>query len=165
MKKITCLLALAALLYLSGCRPAAINDYQDYSASSVTALGGNWKLTKATQTDEDAKRKGFPYKTLDISTALNLNAVRLTLNANNGAPSTAIVNYGTAPSIFKITNGNWLLDNKDKPSQLWLANATDTTKFILGDYNKLSNNILSLKQKKFLGNVEMITYEYEFSRN
>jgi hypothetical protein len=165
MKKIACLFALAALLYLSGCKPASLNEYDSYSAANVAALAGNWKLTKAVQGDEDSKRKAFPYKTLDITNVLNLTEIRLALVSSGGNPTTATVNYGAAPRIFKITSGNWLLDNKDKPGQLWLANATDTTKFILGSYGSIANDKITLKQTKNLGTTSMVTYEYEFSRN
>ncbi len=165
MKKLTLITAISALLIFAACKPESIKDYEPYSSVSLNSIQGQWKLVKVTQTDEDSKRKLFPYKTLDLSSALNLNNIAVTLNTNAAAPSNFTINYGTAPSIFKITSGNWLLDDINKPGKLWLINGADTVKFTMGSYSLLDNKKMLLKQIKSLSGTAMITYEYEFSKN
>lgn len=165
MKKITIIAAFAGLLILSACKPESLKEYTPYSGFELASLQGTWKVTRITQTDEDSKRKNFPFKTLDLTPYLNLSAVTLTLNTSGTAPSTFAANYGTAPAIFNLSAGNWKLDNNDKPGNVWLINGTDTTKFVLGSYNLLPNKKLLLKQTKYLGTTPMISYEYEFSKN
>jgi Domain of unknown function (DUF5004) len=165
MKQITFILAISGLLLFAACKPAAIKDYEAYSAATVSSFQGVWKLTKATQTDDDSRRKLFPYKTLDLTSSLNLTDVKVTFNVTGNAPSGLSVNYGAAPQIFKISTGTWKLDDNNKPGKLWMINGNDTTKFTLGAYSQLSSNKMSLKQVKSLGTTEMITYEYEFSKN
>jgi len=165
MKKITIIAAFAGLLLFSACKPETLKDFIPYSGFELANLQGTWKITKITQTDEDAKRKDFPFKTLDLTPYLNLSAVTLTFNTSGTQPSTFTVNYGSAPQVFNLTSGSWNLDNIDKPGNLSLINGTDTTKFVLGSYNLLPNKKLLLKQTKYLGTTPMISYEYEFSKN
>ena len=165
MKKLTIIIAVAGILIFTGCKPEDIKSYEPYSAYNINNLQGTWKVSKVTQSDEDSKRKNFPYKTLDLTTSLNLSGIEISLNLNAAKPSTFSVNYGTAPQMFKFTEGNWQLDDVNKPGKFWLINNLDTVKFVLGAYTTLANNKLVLKQTKFLGNTPMITYEYEFSKN
>ncbi|MEO6406095.1 MAG: DUF5004 domain-containing protein [Ferruginibacter sp.] len=165
MKKITTILAISTILVFAACKPESIKNYQAYSGYSLDAFQGQWKLTKATQTDEDSKSKLFPYKTLDLTTFLNLTDIALNLNLASAVPATFTTAYGNAPKIFKLTTGNWKLDDNNKPGKLWLINGTDTTKFTIGSYNQLVNKKLVLKQVKYLGTTAVITYEYEFSKN
>jgi hypothetical protein len=165
MKKITFIIAISGILLLAACKRESIKDYQSLSNYSLQALEGSWKLTKVTQTDEDSKRKLFPYKTMDLTSYLNLTNVALTLNLASAVPGTFAANYGTAPKIFKFTSGNWKLDDNNKPGKLWLINGTDTTKFIMGSYTQLGDKKLVLKKIKSLGGVPMIIYDYEFSKN
>lgn len=165
MKKITFIIAIAGLLFFAACRPESIKEYETFSSADVTSFQGLWKLTKVTQTDEDSKRKLFPYKTLDLTSSLNFTDIKLTLNLNGSVPAAFTANYGAAPQIFKISGGTWKVDDNNKPGKLWLINGTDTTKFTLGAYSKLQNNKMSLKQVKSLGATQMITYDYEFSKN
>jgi Domain of unknown function (DUF5004) len=165
MKKITFIIAIIGLLLFAACKPAAIKDYETFSAADVTSFQGQWKITKVTQTDEDSKRKLFPYKVVDLTSTLNMLDIRLILNLNGGVPAAFTANYGAAPQIFKIAGGTWKVDDNKKPGKLWLINGTDTSKFTIGAYSQLQNNKMSLKQVKSLGSTEMITYEYEFSKN
>jgi hypothetical protein len=165
MKKIVFALLVSAALYLAACKPESLKTYEPNSAFSLTNLQGTWKLTKVTQKDEDAIRKGFPYKELDVTTALNQNLVTLTFNLNGAAPGGYVINYGTAAKLLKVGNGNWILDDINKPGRINLASGTDTAKLILGSYANLLNNKLILVQKKFFNGKEAITYNYEFSKN
>lgn len=165
MKKITLITAISGLLFFAACKPESLKDYESYSSVSLNSIQGQWKISKVTQTDEDSKRKLFPYKTLDLTSSLSLSTISLTLNTTTGTPSTFAVNYGTAPSVFKISAGNWQLDDINKPGKLWLINGVDTVKFTLGAYSMLDNKKLLLKQVKSLSGTAMITYDYEFSKN
>jgi Domain of unknown function (DUF5004) len=165
MKKLAFIIAISGLLLFAACKPESIKGYEPFSSVNVNTLQGQWKIISVTQTDEDSKRKLFPYKTLDVTSLLNLSDVKLSLNASGSAPSTFTAAYGTAPQIFKLSSGTWKLDDNNKPGALWLINASDTVKFTLGAYGKLANNKMSLKQVKSLGGTAMITYEYEFSKN
>jgi Domain of unknown function (DUF5004) len=165
MKKITFIIAISGLLLFAACKPESLKDYQTFSSASITSLKGVWKLSKVTQTDEDSRRKLFPYKTLDLTSSLKLTDVVLTLNGDATAPTNFTINYGAAPQVFKISTGTWKLDDNNKPGKLWIINGVDTTKFTLGAYSQLANNKMSLKQFKSLGATQMITYEYEFSKN
>jgi len=165
MKRITLIIAILGLLFFTACRPESLKDYESYSSVNLNSFQGQWKISKVTQSDEDSKRKLFPYKTLDLTNSLNLSAISVNLNIASSAPSTFTVNYGTAPQIFKITSGSWKLDDINKPGNLWLINGVDTVKFIIGAYSQIANRKLSLKQVKSLGGTAMVTYEYEFSKN
>lgn len=165
MKKITCIIAISGLLLFAACKPESLKDYQSFSAVNLSSFQGTWKISKVTQSDEDSKRKLFPYKTLDLTTSLNLTDIALTLNTASAAPAGFTVNYGTAPKVFKITSGSWILDDINKPGKLSLINGTDTVKFTLGAYSQLANKKLVLKQIKSLGGTAMVTYDYEFSKN
>ncbi len=165
MKKITTIIAISALLVYAACKPESIKDYQSSSAYSLEAFQGQWKITKVTQTDEDSKGKLFPYKTLDLTSVMSLTDIVLGLNVASATPANFTLTYGNAPKIFKLSAGNWKLDDNNKPGKLWLINGTDTTKFTIGSYNQLVNKKLLLKQIKYLGTAAMITYDYEFSKN
>jgi len=165
MKKLTLITAISALLLFGACKPESIKDYEPYSSVSLNSIQGQWKLSKVTQSDEDSKRKLFPYKTLDLTSSLNLTNISVTLNTAASAPSNFTINYGTAPSIFKITSGTWKLDDVNKPGNLWLINGPDTVKFTMGAYSLLDNKKMLLKQIKSLSGTAMVTYEYEFSKN
>lgn len=165
MKKILLAIMVVATLYIASCKPESLKDYETSSAFNLSNLQGAWKLSKVTQRDEDAARKGFPYKDLDITNALGQTQVVLTLNLNAGAPGTYTINYGTAAKLLKVGNGNWILDDVNKPGKLNLASPTDTAKLILGSYANLLNNKLVVVQKKYFNGKEAITYNYEFSKN
>lgn len=165
MKKITIIAAFAGLMLFYACQPETLKEYTPYSGFELANLQGTWKITRITQTDEDAKRKNFPYKTLDVTPYLDLSGITLTFNISGTQPSTFEANYGPAPKVFNLSSGTWMLDNVGKPGNLSLINGTDTTKFVLGSYNLLPNNRLLLKQTKYLGTTPVISYEYEFSKN
>lgn len=165
MKRIVFAIMVSAALSLAACKPESLKEYESNSAFSINTLQGAWKLTKVTQVDEDAARKGFPYKVLDITAPLAQTQVVLTLALNGSNPGTYTINYGTAAKLLKVGNGNWSLDNVAKPGKMNLNTASDTTKLIMGAYGNLQNGKLLLVQKKFIGTKEAITYNYEFSKN
>lgn len=161
MKKTFYGLLIVCILAIASCKPDSIKDFTTNSAYNIANLQGVWKLSKAVQTDEDAKRKNFPNKTNDITNLFNLTDITVTLAASGALT----VDYGAAPALFNTTTGNWKLDNPAKPGNLWFINGTDTTKFVLGSYDNLRNKKLVLKQTKYYGKVPMVGYDYEFSKN
>ena len=152
---------MVCIIAIASCKPDSIKSFQGYSAYSTSSLQGVWKLTKAVESDEDAKRKNFPFKTQDITNLFNLTDITVTLAADGSVTA----NYGTAPTLFNLTTGSWKLDNPRTPSQLFFISGVDTTKFILGAYNNLPAKKLVLKQTKYSGTTPMVSYDYEFSKN
>jgi hypothetical protein len=165
MKKILTFLSIAAVAGFSACKPEAIKDYEaPSSAFKLADLSGTWKMTGITQTDEDAARKGFPYKTLDLTTATNATQVKFTINMNGANPGTFAIDHGTGTKLFKSTAGNWLVDNAAKPSQVWFANAGDTVKFIIQGYDNFVNGKMILKRNRTLSNKALVSYIYSFTK-
>ncbi|RYF83815.1 MAG: DUF5004 domain-containing protein [Chitinophagaceae bacterium] len=89
--KITSLILLAGVLVTS-CRPENFKEIGTQS-SVVSSLAGTWKLTRVTQTDEDAKSKGFNYgpvniQQMDLTNVFPYTDFKLTLNATGNTPTT-----------------------------------------------------------------------------
>lgn len=165
MKKLLIAAATVAVFFITSCQPEAFKDFESNSAFSVSKLQGTWKITKVTQTDEFAASKGFPYKTLDLTSLLKQNEITLTFAATGGAPGAYTINYGTAAKLLGVANGNWKLDNLEQPQKLDLASGTDTAKLTMANYSLLANNKLMLIQRKMQGNKLVLSYTYEFSKN
>lgn len=162
-KKIT--LALAATLVLAACKPDKVKDYQPAELGSVKSIAGVWKGTSVIQRDNDAERKNFPYKSQDITSFVDFTKVKLTLQENNGQPTTFSVDQaGAAVNIFKFSTGTWKVDNAGKVGTIALINSNDTIRLVLGNYGLLSQNTMMLKQAKTLLGTEVITYEFNFSK-
>jgi hypothetical protein len=86
INKIAVVVILATII-LAACRPASFEDL-GVQRNFLQSVNGTWKLTKATQVDEDAAKKGFPYQQLDITNLFPYTSFVLTLNVNNNAPAT-----------------------------------------------------------------------------
>jgi hypothetical protein len=159
------LLMLAVTLALASCKPESIKDYEPVELGSVKTIAGVWTGSSVTQIDNDAVRKNFPYKTMDVTGLLEFNKVKLTLQQNNGQPAGFTIDHGTAPPIFKLTSGTWKVDNTEKVGTVSLINGTDTVKMTMGSYNLFASNKMLLRQakKNELG-VDVITYEFYFSK-
>jgi Domain of unknown function (DUF5004) len=165
MKKIFSILAIAAAAGFAACKPDAIKDYEAASSAfKVSDLSGTWRMTAISQTDEDATRKGFPYKTVDLTNVVNASQIKFTINMNGGNPGTFAIDHGTGAKLFKSTSGNWLVDNASKPSQMWFANAGDTVKFIIQGYDNFLNNRMVLKRNRSLGGKTQVSYIYSFNK-
>ena len=163
MIRSTLLIMLVAVV-ITSCQPEKMKDYVPVTTGGVESIAGTWTGTTVLQTDMDAQRKNFPYKTQDISNLLEFNKVKITLTANAGQPTTFNIDHGTAPPIFKITSGTWKVDNAQKVGNISLINGTDTIKLVLGSYSLLASNKMLLKQSKTLLGVEVINYEFNFSK-
>ena len=104
------LLVLSAAVFFAACTPVAHKEIGE-QRNILSSLEGTWKLTKATQVDEAAKAKGFPFKELDITNLFPYTDFKLTLTLNAGAPGTFTTIPGASPKIIKLTSGTWTVDD------------------------------------------------------
>ena len=174
MKKIfrqISILGITAVL-LNACKPD--NDFMvGQPANRVEQLTGTWKLETVTQTDllaqnynyADPSRPTVDLVKQDITVAAPFTDIALTLVSDAVAPTTFSVNYGAGPKIFKLTSGNWKVDDILAPGKIQLINGTDTTNTIIGGVNNLSAGILSLQLTKYQGTKAVTRYNYNFKKN
>lgn len=161
-RSICALLAITAVL--AACKPESLKDYEPVTTGDVKAIAGTWTGTTVLQRDNDAERKNFPYKAMDVTNTLEFNKVKLTLQENNGQPAAFTIDHGTAPRIFKLTSGTWKVDDASKVGVITLMNAGDSIRLILGNYNLIRDNKMKLTQSKTLLGKDVITYEFNFSK-
>jgi hypothetical protein len=162
-KTINSLLAVSVLaVSVWSCRPDEIKEYSAVNNGSATSLVGTWNGASVIQRDVGAENKNFPYKSQDITSALQFNTLKLTLNGSTSG--TFSINYGSAPQFFKFSSGNWTVDNVNKVGKLYLVNGVDSIVLDMGSYNYLLQNKLQLKQTKFLLGKPAIIYEYLFTK-
>jgi hypothetical protein len=161
---------LAAIL-LQACTPESYKSVGT-PVNTLASLAGTWQITKVTQTDENAKNNGFSYapiniQTMDLTNVFPYTDFKLTLNLNNGVPSTFTTVPGNSPKIIKLASGNWSVDNADYPKVITFANATDTARVTLGSYPVGSTTpvlkISALRTDASSGKL-LISYSYEFSK-
>jgi Domain of unknown function (DUF5004) len=157
-------IALAAMIVLAACTPDDTKDYVPVVSGNVKSVAGVWTGSSVLQRDNDAERKNFPYKSMDITGVLEFNKVKLTLQENNGAPTTFTVDHGGAPQIFRLTTGTWKVDDTEKVGMISLINNNDTIRLTLGSYNLIAENKMKLTQSRTLLGKEVITYEFNFSK-
>lgn len=167
MKKIfkTGLLMLSVSILFTACQPAEHKEL-DAPRNILNSLEGTWKLIKATQVDEAAKAKGFPFKEIDLTTLFPYTDFKLTLNLNAGAPGTFTTVPGASPKLIKLTSGNWSVDNLNNPKNITLTSGAATEVTTLGGYPVGASNTLKLavvKKEAATGKV-VITYSYEFAK-
>ncbi|MEP7256552.1 MAG: DUF5004 domain-containing protein [Ferruginibacter sp.] len=164
INKIAIVMMLATIVFVS-CKPDSIEDMGG-KRDLLQSINGTWKLTKATQVDEDASKKGFPYQQLDITSLFPYTSFSLTLNVTSGAPTTFTTNPGTSPKIVKLSSGNWTVDNVTNPKNLYLVNGAATDTITLGGYPVGASTSLKLikeKRDKTTGKL-LISYSYEFAK-
>ena len=149
---------------IAACHPDSAKNYIPRKAGDVASVTGTWKGTLVTQRDNDAERKNFPYKTQDITAALDFTKVTLTLNSSSGLPGNFTINYNGAPAYFKISSGQWKADNITKIGKIQLFNGNDTINMTMGSYLLIDQNKLQIKQVKTLLGKEAVTYEFNFSK-
>lgn len=155
---------LSAVMVLTSCQPDEPKEFVPVTTGDVQSIAGIWTGSSVLQIDNDATRKNFPYKSMDVTSVLDFTKVKLTLQQNNGQPSTFTIDHGTAPQIFRFSTGTWKVDNADKVGKISLINSGDTIHLVLGSYNLLAANKMMLKQAKTLLGKDVITYEYNFSK-
>lgn len=158
-------LLLITIVILSSCRPDSLKDL-GAERGYLESLNGTWKLTKATQVDEDAAKKGFPYQQLDITNLFPYTSFVFTLNVSAGAPTTFTAVSGTSPKIIKLPSGNWTVDDLKYPKNIYLKNGAATDTVSLGGYPVGAAATLKLtKEKKDATTGKLlISYSYEFAK-
>lgn len=156
--------AAALLVMMWSCKPDAVKPYEDRTTGTVSSIAGVWKGNMVIQRDNGAENKNFPYKSEDITAALQADQWKLTLNANGNAPSTFSIDYGTGMPFFSFNTGTWGVDNADKVSKVYLINGVDSIKLTMGSYQNLAASKLLLRQQKLLLGNPAITYEYTFTK-
>jgi hypothetical protein len=164
------LCTVAAVVLLFACRR---DKYKELGLPTTVAssLAGTWKLTKVTQTDEDAKNKGFQYgsvniQTMDLTNTFPYTDFKLTLNTNGSTPTTFTTTPGNSPKIIRLASGNWTFDNPTYPKVITMSNATDTARITLGAYPSGAVPVLKItsERRDATTNKLLISYSYEFSK-
>lgn len=164
INKIAIAITLATIVLVS-CNPESFED-MGVQRNFLQSVNGTWKLTKATQVDEDAAKKGFPYQQLDITNLFPYTSFVLTLNVTGNAPTTFSTVQGTAPKIVKLGNGNWTVDNLNYPKNIYLSNGAATDTISLGGYPVGASTTLKISKEKrdaVTGKL-LISYSYEFAK-
>jgi hypothetical protein len=156
--------AIVSAVVLPNCQPESAKVYIPRESGNVASVTGVWKGVSVIQRDNDAEKKNFPYKTQDITSALDFTKVTLTLNSSSNLPGTFTINYGTAPAFFKLTSGQWKADNVNKIGSIQLYNGLDTVKLVMGNYLLLDQNKMKIVQAKTLLGQAVVTYEFNFSK-
>jgi hypothetical protein len=153
-----CFVAFAGIF---SCKPEAFKNVGT-PTGNLDALNGNWRLTKVTQTDVDAQKKGFPFQTMDLTNVFPYTEFKMSFNVE---AKTFTATPGNSPNILRLTSGSWAPDNVNAPQNLTLVNGTDTSRIVLGGYPNSVNPNLRLKvdRKDAAGKV-LISYNYEFSK-
>lgn len=159
------LLLLTFAMIFTACSPAERKEIGE-QRDIIQSLAGTWKLTKATQVDEDAAKKGFPYKELDITALFPYTNFVLKLDVNNGTPSTFTTTPGSSPKLIKLSAGSWTVDNVDAPKVITLTSGSATEKVTLGGYPTGPYSTLKLKveRKDVATGKLLISYSYEFAK-
>ena len=154
-----------AAVLLTACQPDAHKEL-GAPKNIINSLQGTWKLTKATQVDEDAKAKGFPFKEKDLTTLFPYTDFRLTFNLDRGNPATFTTTPGASPKIIKLTSGTWTVDNAEYPKNITLTSGATNEVTTLGGYPSELSNILKLKVEKRDASTGklLISYSYEFAK-
>lgn len=159
------LLVLTAAVFFAACTPEAHKEIGE-QRNVLASLEGTWKLTKATQVDESAKAKGFPFKEIDITNLFPYTDFKLTLNLNAGAPGTFTTTPGASPKIIKLTSGSWAVDDAQQPKNITLSSGATTEVTTLGGYPVAASNTLKLKveRKEAATGKVVVSYSYEFAK-
>lgn len=176
MKKIIKIAGLFAIIIslLDACTPD--KDFTIGAPQNRPAqLAGTWKLQTVSQIDLIAKNYNFvdPSRTdisliqQDISDAAAFTDMSMVLSIDAAnVPTTFTINYGNAPKIFKISSGNWKVDDLKAPGNIKMINGTDTISTIIGGVNNLSSNLMTLQLIKYQQSGKPATqYNYNFKKN
>lgn len=163
-KLITCFI-LAAVIF-AACRPEKFEEVGE-PRDIPSSFAGTWKLTKATQKDEDAAKKGFPYTTLDLAAIFPYTDYQLKLDVNsNGTLGNFTATPGNSPAIINLTSGTWSVDDGKAPTSIIFKQGSNTQAVTLGAYPIVSSNqklTFRIEKKDGTGKV-MISYTYEFTK-
>ena len=142
-------------------------------ANRISQLSGTWKLQTVTQTDLSAQNNNFvdparPDVNLisqDVTAAAAFTDITLAFMNDANGPTTFNINYGAAPPIFRLSSGNWNVDNLQAPGVIKFINGADTTNTTIGGLNNLASNMLTLSVIRYQGVKAVTRYNYNFSKN
>ncbi len=130
-------------------------------------IKGTWKVSTASQIDNDAVNKNFPLavQKLDLTTRFPYNTVVFAFNGETTGTYT-ITNPGGAPLFFPLT-GTWSLDGtKNGPVRVKLVSGTQTAFLDFAKAYRASDNKLSLKFSRANSDGKVfLSYEFNFNRN
>ncbi|RYY62271.1 MAG: DUF5004 domain-containing protein [Chitinophagaceae bacterium] len=157
------LVYLLLVLLVAGCQPDAHKEVGEVR-NIVQSLNGTWKLTKVTQRDEEATRKGFPFRDLDLTTVFPYSDFTLTLNTDGSGPTTYTSVQGNAPQILKTPSGSWTVDDPTYPGVITLGAGASGDAIRLGAYPVGAETNLSLTVQRKDGDKLVMSYIYEFSK-
>ncbi|MDF2381601.1 DUF5004 domain-containing protein [Nostoc ellipsosporum NOK] len=160
------LVLLAAITMLNACRP---DKFDEVGANRrvTDSFAGTWKLTKVTQKDEDAARKGFPYSVLDLTTLFAYTDYSLTLNVTNGGQTTTFsTTAGNSPAVIAVANGDWSAGPTQYPTYVAFKQGSATDTLTLGSYPAGGRNVLQLKKERKDASTGklLVSYTYEFTK-
>lgn len=158
------LIMLLGLVLFASCEPTEIPEI-GAPRDVLTSFSGTYTVSKVTQIDEAAAKKGFPYKTLDVTKFYT--GLKATFNiSSDKSPTTFTITPGTSGnSISSISSGTWTVDNVKAPKEITLSSGGNTSKVIMGNYTLLDANKMMLKVVRKQGTTVVLTYEFEFTRN
>lgn len=160
-------LVLAVGLY--GCSPqtdfAPLGEKTDVSEAF---LGGTWKLSKVTQYDAEAVRKGFPNeKYVQFADLTTVYPAFTQYTISFSGSSYTVANTGNAP-VFLGTGGTWKFDDsKTGPRTVEL---TTTAGKVLAELGSASyrattdKNLVLVYTRRTAEGKAIIRYFYEFTK-
>lgn len=154
---------LLGLALFSSCEPTEVPKI-GAPRNVINSFSGNYTITKVTQIDEAAVKKGFPYKTMDVTRFYT--GLKATFNVAGEVPTTFSITPGTSGnSVSTLSSGWWTVDNDLAPKEIILKNGATTSKIIMGNYTLLDANKMMLKVVRKQGTNVVLTYEFEFTKN
>ena len=162
----TILIFIFSILILASCSPDEFPALGD-RADRVSQLTGTWSLTKVTQEDKDAVRKGFPFfaQVQDITNAFPYTSITLSLNVDN----TFTLDNGNGPNILGgLSSGTWAVDDQMFPSTLIFTSGSDSFELSIGSFAEIGDGVITLvkaRQEEKSGSLQdVLEYNYEFSK-
>ena len=165
MKSLKLYTIIILLACLNACKPEEFGPIGEPRVV-LKNLAGTWTISKVTQIDNDAVKKGFPYTSMDITNVYPYKEFKLTFNLNEkGDPSTFTSVSGNSPQIISLVSGSWTTDDALAPKVLTFKSGAVESKIEMGSYNSFNNNKLILRVIRILSGKPVVTYEYEFSKN
>lgn len=108
---------LLGVVMFAACEPTEIPEI-GAPRNVVSDMTGSYTLTKVTQIDNGAIKKGFPYKTLDVTKFYSGLTVTFNTSVVGGVVipgSFSIVTGTSGNSISTINSGTWAVDNDKTP--------------------------------------------------
>jgi hypothetical protein len=155
---------LLGLAFFASCEPTEVPEIGT-ARDVLTSFSGTYTVSKVTQIDEGAVKKGFPYKTLNVTSFYT--GLKATFNVSvDKAPTTFTFTPGASGnSIGTLNAGSWTVDNAKAPNEITLSSGGTTSKLIMGNYTLLDANKMMLKVVRKQGANVVLTYEFEFTKN